>query len=394
MVHIYNRHLLIIWIALLLALTSSQNLPQTSPPPTSDNSMNADTVSVDAKIYAENLGVTVEEAENRFDLQELVGVLDNQLSQKEADTYAGLWQEHTPSYKIIIQFTENGEETLKPYLLGSKLAPEIEVRTARYTLRYLDEAQNKIIAVLTKTDLSFESDISVQENKVKLYVLDRQVLLQTLAQQKTVLDTSIDIVVVPAMGKPDAAIYGGLTINGCTNAFTVKKADGSRGIVTAGHCPDQQTYMGKLLPFKEELFGRTYDLQWHTAPDFIPINRIQWWANGETREITGMRWRIDQAVGNYVCKYGKTSKYTCGFILNKNYQVSYIPNTSNTFIRVDNTAGYRDLSQAGDSGGPWFIEHTAIGIHSGQPGEDVNDAIYMAIDYINGLNLTLITSYP
>ena len=103
--------------------------------------------------------------------------------------------------------------------------------------------------------------------------------------------------------------------------------------------------------------------------------------------------RNDQAIGGYVCKYGKTTHYTCGYISDKDYQPSYVPNASATFIRVDNTAGYDDLSSGGDSGGPWFLVYDAYGVHSGSPGADKNDAIYMAVNYISpGIGVSVMTS--
>lgn len=67
-------------------------------------------------------------------------------------------------------------------------------------------------------------------------------------------------------------------------------------------------------------------------------------------------------------------------------------NASASYIKVDsdpNGPGI-DLSEPGDSGGPWYEQNVALGTMSCQQG---NDAIYMASDYIEtGLSATILTS--
>ena len=64
----------------------------------------------------------------------------------------------------------------------------------------------------------------------------------------------------------------------------------------------------------------------------------------------------------------------------------------NTAIKVDSDPdgpGF-DLSEGGDSGGPWFSSTTALGTMSCQQGFD---AIYVATNYIEGgLGATIATN--
>jgi hypothetical protein len=99
--------------------------------------------------------------------------------------------------------------------------------------------------------------------------------------------------------------------------------------------------------------------------------------------------RDNQVIGGFVCKYGWHSGYTCGYISSKWFSSAY-PNNTATFIRVNNTAGFSNLSDGGDSGGPWFNGNTADGIHHAEPSDDPNDAIYMAINYINDLGVSVV----
>ena len=68
----------------------------------------------DAQQYAEEMGVDVEEAMRRLALQDPIGELNATLAARESDTFGGLWVEHQPEYKVVVLFTRNGEETLRP----------------------------------------------------------------------------------------------------------------------------------------------------------------------------------------------------------------------------------------------------------------------------------------
>ena len=57
------------------------------------------------------------------------------------------------------------------------------------------------------------------------------------------------------------------------------------------------------------------------------------------------------------------------------------------------TAGYNDLSSGGDSGCPWFFWKAAYGTHFGAPTAEPNDAVYMAVNYVeSGLGVSVMTS--
>lgn len=122
-------------------------------------------------------------------------------------------------------------------------------------------------------------------------------------------------------------------------------------------------------------------------------NIIKWYP-GSTRPITGTVSRSSQAIGEFVCKYGMTTGYGCGYIQTKDYDPGS-PNNQPTYIRVANTAGYDNLANYGDSGGPWFVSNNAYGTmtHKIEPGTNGvgSDGIYMAVDYMSGIGVSVIT---
>lgn len=113
-------------------------------------------------------------------------------------------------------------------------------------------------------------------------------------------------------------------------------------------------------------------------------------AAGGTRSITSKWLRVQQDVGQFVCHYGKTTKYGCGFIVSVTAGSCGGSGSGSIGIKVDSDpdgTGF-DLSESGDSGGPWFLNADAFGTMSCQQGFD---GIYVAIDVVeSGLGATLL----
>ncbi len=123
----------------------------------------------DAQIFAASEGIGLEEAVRRLRLQDSIGVLGAELERNESATFAGLWIQHQPEYRVVTAFTRDGEETIKPYVAGGPLEDLIEVRTARYTLAELQTVQNDLMRQLADANIVTSGGINVQENRVDVY---------------------------------------------------------------------------------------------------------------------------------------------------------------------------------------------------------------------------------
>ncbi|MDD5095403.1 MAG: META domain-containing protein [Dehalococcoidia bacterium] len=80
-----------------------------------------------AEGYAQALGISVEEAMRRLQLQEVIGELQAKLRANEPETFVELRVEDEPKYWVVVVFTENGEETIKPYIENTELEGIVEV---------------------------------------------------------------------------------------------------------------------------------------------------------------------------------------------------------------------------------------------------------------------------
>jgi hypothetical protein len=372
----------------------------------------------DAKMYSVSAGISLEEAKQRFKVIDKIGGLEEKLNREEPDTFAGLWLEHTPKLRLVAQFSGGTKRDISAYM-SEELTAISEVRSAQVSLLDLKRMRGEALdAIALEGEIPIESDINIRKNRIELYVTGEHLPKSSNAIKNRGISFSKSVAVIPvsSLSSRQIGFYGGFPLQqtlpticqtdptnavclpNCTSGFSVISVPNilglsTRGITTAAHCTDTRTYNGINLPFKKGLDTGSYDIQWHTTPGYTPTNAIKVSATA-IRVITFVKPSIYQFVGEYVCKYGISSGYTCGYITSKTFTPL---NHSATFIRVSSSqlgSGIPtiNLSNPSDSGGPWFREGFAYGTHVGQPPTPGgNDAYYMPINYISGLSTSGLT---
>lgn len=158
----------------------------------------------DAQIYASNNNVSTEEALHRFQLQDIAGKLGAELGKNETETLAGLWIEHTPEFRIVVRFTRDGEETIKPYLKQyPELADIVEVRTANVSLANLQRDQADTSSSVNALGIRVPSDINVYNNSVELYITkaDRSRFDEALQRGEIQLPDTVRVITVEALAE-------------------------------------------------------------------------------------------------------------------------------------------------------------------------------------------------
>ncbi len=147
----------------------------------------------DAQMYADQFGVSLEEALTRLMLQEPVGKLGADLEANESDTFAGLWIQHEPRYAVIVMFTRDGEHTISKYVQEGPLEEIIEVRQGAATLRELETAQATAIQIVKDLGFQFASGINVFENRTELYYSESTALEEALSENGLTLPAHVKI---------------------------------------------------------------------------------------------------------------------------------------------------------------------------------------------------------
>lgn len=243
-----RQHTQLSAIAMVLSLAAFMGLPTEAIP---SETANAETEIKDFEPiagYAKRYGVSLEEAAKRKARQRSVGRLGARLQNDHPDTYGGLYTEHRPIYRTIVQFTRNAHETLALYTND----PLYVAKTSRYSFNYLKAANSEIAESLARSGLVFETGLDVQNNRITVMVLDRAKALKYLKPLISKFPF-IDIVEVPNVMRTTSDLRGGGKLLGhgsapCTTGFNVVSAARELGVLTAGHCSESQTYMGDFFP--------------------------------------------------------------------------------------------------------------------------------------------------
>ena len=148
----------------------------------------------DAQHYAEQYGIELLEAVTRLELQEPIGEMGAAIEANEKDTFAGLWIQHEPDYRVVVAFTRDGESTVLKYVRDERLRDIIEVRMADTTLRNLERSQLEAGRIVADLGFSVASGIDVKENRVEIYAPDRAGLEEALQENGKTLPDHVVII--------------------------------------------------------------------------------------------------------------------------------------------------------------------------------------------------------
>ncbi len=186
----------------------------------------------------------------------------------------------------------------------------------------------------------------------------------------------------------EASFSAGTRIGSCTSGFAARKSStGAYGIITAGHCGDRGDRLGPndtsplmmngvSLPHDFGWGSANADAQFHTIPtgyghvltdDYLchslrPITYC---------DVTGTEIR-SRMINDFVCHAGMSSGVSCGTVTAINVRLGtgacrsprdQVVNCNRVFVEVGTSNSLR--SCYGDSGGPWYRNGVAYGIHFG-----------------------------
>jgi hypothetical protein len=149
----------------------------------------------------------------------------------------------------------------------------------------------------------------------------------------------------------------------CTTGFSVNRAGGGYGVLTAAHCNGINQYRqedGLVYgsSWVDEHVGRHGDLELHTT-DHVEYDDF-YSDFGRLRDVVGIEEINTSNQGDTVCKFGRDSGYGCSNIYR--LFVCYYPDSREACGLV---AMEGHITEGGDSGGPWFFGNEAWGVHSG-----------------------------
>lgn len=170
------------------------------------------------------------------------------------------------------------------------------------------------------------------------------------------------------------AYDGGRVLAGvCTGSFSIKKNGGPElGVLTAGHCPGTGSYDGianafhPVVPFSLAT-TTTYpggDFRWNHSKHMSTGYTYVGAGNGTPRRQFASA--STPSLNAPVCNYGKTTGYKCSTVTQTGKTATiWIPDGGAMYTVGPLRCTGSHITAGGDSGGPWFYNYVAYGIHSG-----------------------------
>lgn len=130
----------------------------------------------DARAYAEDHGIPLDEAIERLRNQDPIGELSAVLEEQEAGVFGGLWIEHEPEYRIVVALTKDERRVQRRYVEGGPLEDIVEIREVAVSLRELADARDQTMRLLQEVGSRADISTDVRENCVSLYSADPALL--------------------------------------------------------------------------------------------------------------------------------------------------------------------------------------------------------------------------
>lgn len=342
---------------------------ETTPPvvagPRSDSAPSAAASAMAARM-ADDLGIDADEAATRLRRQPHVADLSSALEGLNAPWYGGTWIDHADGGRVKVAYVGGSVPTALPRLsLPPALVGLVDFVPVTYSLAQLRHVQAKIDALRTASG-TMASSIVVDENRVTIGVDGGGEADPTYAAAvEEVADTLAPSVVIvdEPRGAPlscadqtncDSPLRGGIRIEAgstCTAGFVAQDGLGVLYLLTAAHCgADGSTWRhgpaGKVIgtmaappsPTAIDARGVRVAEPWRWSP-------TNWvFGSPDPQWIDSTVWTSGITVGQYVCKFGQRTLFSCGSIIAVNE--SMFGQTG--LFRV------RACALAGDSGAPVF----------------------------------------
>jgi streptogrisin C len=360
----------------------------------------ADALNEDAREYARQFAVTIDEARRRLVAQDASVAATDTIADTYRDRLAGIAIEHRPSYRILVYLTGTTPVASKHVVVGNFSVP-IEFRTGARVTRdrviWAMTNQQSAIRAALRSPPGMGLDPRTGELVITIGSLDARDGIDGIRQRiEAIAGVPVQ---VRALDHVDVnlAVEGGARVEGvdpddgkrylCTSGFAV--TDGTRdAITTAAHCVDQLSYRDRTgtrvaLPFVAQWGWGYRDVQINASPERLEPTFFADTAKTRVRAVTGTRSRASTRAGDFVCHRGERTGYSCAVVQLTDFAPAgdlcggaCLP----TWVTVSGPT-----CKGGDSGSPVFTGTTALGIVKGASyRRDGSCAFYfyMALEYL------------
>jgi Repeat of unknown function (DUF346) len=375
----------------------------------------AETHAPEVEAYQEAFGVSTAAAEQGLAVQHRGTDIVEQLEGILGPEYAGVWFD-ADSAEFVVPLPPGADRGAAIAALSkTKVKDDFRIHFVRHEWGELEAAQGQLdeeIKKLTERGAvdadTVRTSLDPQTNEIVIAVAAnagdeeiadisrvadgsdvttevRQSNAERFQSQLTACSTQFRNCGLPFRGGVEIGYHR--DTGNCTAAFRAKGLDGRRYVLTAGHCvalPNpgnpvlywdawdelEKPYLGdahllgKLTQFafpshdwaKIDATGTDWD-----KPSWPAM--VAYWGVNQEYPIYG---EAASYLNQVACHAGMESGSSCGVVKDLHVTEDFEENgTIWTITNLTEARGEQLCTIGGDSGGPWFAAHTALGIHTG-----------------------------
>lgn len=365
------------------AMASSAAEPQVPSPPNPPSSPSLGFVEFDepfadpgnetAKALAQHEGISVGEATRRLRLAHNAGRMGRRLAEQYPETYSGIAIDMARGARVTVHFEDAASTAARDRIQSASQDPELaaatEVRPAPRSRREARALGEQLRGEGRRLGLNFEVAVSAIDGSLKILAQDPQAVAAAVGEGRLTLPEATAVEQHdPILLTED--LHAGYSYNAndgdhreCTTGFVVMERVDLYGPSTAGHCGNtgrfnknpSSTYSsgGVSLSFRQQWTSNDLDLQWHTFSYSTHSASPMYFNGAGGVYVSG---GANAAPGDWLCKYGRTTGQTCGYVDAYEYSDAY-----GWFSRVNRNTTYPKINDYGDSGGPVYSGSLAAG---------------------------------
>jgi hypothetical protein len=132
----------------------------------------------DARWYARDMGVSLEEAIRRLKMQDdrLPTELERELKSTEENSFAGLWLRHKPTYGLTVATAGDPEamrQKIEPFIAGTSWEGAVNVKEVEATEAELNAARAAAEGMMDKLGIRYSSGDDIMKNRMLIFVRNK-----------------------------------------------------------------------------------------------------------------------------------------------------------------------------------------------------------------------------
>lgn len=283
----------------------------------------ADPDGTTAAALAKTTGLNIGEATRRLRLMNEAGRMVHALEERFPDTFSGAEALSSSDFRVSIYGIQSAsgsiQRAVREMASTGELGSSIDFRIAPASAAATSTKAHGYSEALRRQGLDVVIASNPRVGQFRFLAKEPDAVLVSLVNGAIRAEEGVKIQQFDGIVKTAKEVPGGYGYNGtvleCTRGFNVKQIKGAvYGTSTAGHCDDRGTdaQIGVSQAFKQEWVTNNVDSQWSTFSGKSKYTIVPMFYNGYSI-LTFTGGQSDHS-GLYVCKYGRTSGQTCGYV--------------------------------------------------------------------------------